>query len=62
MDSHEHILVGYSFTVIMNFKIGKSDLVEDDIDIERISHLVILNFSNNASITVDLKISIFFNC
>lgn len=62
LDSHEHILVGYSFTVIMNFKIGKSDLVEDDIDIERISHLVILNFSNNASITVDLKISIFFNC
>ena len=59
LDSNEHILVGYSFTVIMNFKIGKSDLVEDDTDIERISHLVILNFSNNASITVDLKYPFF---
>ena len=59
LDCNEHILVGYSFTIIMNFKIGKSDLVEEDTDIERISHLVILNFSNNTSITVDLQYPLF---
>ena len=59
VDSNEQILVGYSFTIIINFKISKSDLVEDDSDIERISNLIILKFSNNQEITVDLKYPFF---
>ena len=59
LDCNEQILVGYSFTIIMNFKISKSDYVEDDNDIERISNLVSLTFSNNISITVDLKYPFF---
>ena len=59
LDSNEQILVGNSFSVIINFKISRSDLIEDDTDIERISNLISLHFSNNTSITVDLKYPFF---
>ena len=59
LDCNEQILVGYSFTVMINFKISRSDLVEDDTDIERISNLIKLHFSNNTSISVDLKYPFF---
>ena len=59
LDCSEEILVGYSFTVIMNFKISKNDYITDNIDVERISNLVSLNFSNNTSISVDLKYPLF---
>ena len=44
---------------MINFKISRSDLVEDDTDIERISNLIKLHFSNNTSISVDLKYPFF---
>ena len=59
LDCSEQILVGYSFTIMINFKISKSDSLEDDIDIERITNLIRLNFSNNTSISVDLKYPFF---
>ena len=59
LDCSEQILVGYSFTIMVNFKISKSDAIEDDIDIERISNLIRINFSNNTSISVDLKYPFF---
>ena len=59
LDCSEQLLVGYSFTIMTNFKISKSDAIEDDIDIERISNLIRINFSNNTSISVDLKYPFF---
>ena len=59
VDINENIFVGYSFSIFINFKISKSDLIEDDIDIERITNLVILKFSNNHTISVDLKYPFF---
>ena len=53
LDCNDQICVGYSFTIIMNFKVSKSS--EEDLNISRISNLITLNFSNSTSITVDLK-------
>ena len=55
LDCSEQILVGYAFTILINFKISKSNSIEIDKNIERISNLIRLNFSNNTSISVDLK-------
>ena len=59
LDFNEQIFVGYSFTVIMNFRISLSNLIEENPDIERISNLVNINFSNNTSIAVDLRYPFF---
>ena len=51
LDANCQFNVGYSFTIILNFRI--SNISEDESN--RISNLISLSFSNNTSITVDLK-------
>ena len=59
LDFNEQIIIGYSFTIILNFKISKNNIFEDSTELKRLSNLVNINFSNNTSISVDLEYPFF---
>ena len=55
-DLNKQLSIGNAFSVLLNFKIGVSDVKENDANKEsRISNLVWINISNGINITVDLK-------
>ena len=55
-DMNKQLSIGNAFSVLLNFKIGVSDVKENDANKEsRISNLVWINISNGINITVDLK-------
>ena len=55
LDCNKQITMGNAFSILMNFKIGISDILENDDKNKRISNLVNINFSNNTNISIDLK-------
>ena len=53
-DCSKHITMGNAFSIMINFKIGISDIKENDDDTNRISDLVIINFQDT-NISINLK-------
>ena len=54
-DCNKEIAIGHSFSVLINFKISKSYIKEEDKHIKRISNLVNFNFINDINISIDLE-------
>ena len=55
LDCNKQITMGHAFSILLNFKIGICDILDDDEENIRLSNIVSINFSNSTNINIDLK-------